>query len=61
MVPKIYVAIAYADSIHDYVSRDLMLEILTDEEGHIDWIETQLELIERIGLQNYLQAQIIEE
>lgn len=54
-------AIAYADSIHDYVSRDLMLEILTDEEGHIDWIETQLELIERIGLQNYLQAQMIEE
>ncbi|EMP4353489.1 bacterioferritin [Proteus mirabilis] len=54
-------AIAYADSIHDYVSRDLMLEILTDEEGHIDWIETQLELIERIGLQNYLQAQMIKE
>ena len=54
-------AIAYADSIHDYVSRDLMLEILTDEEGHIDWLETQLELIERLGLQNYLQAQIIEE
>ncbi|EBN0092462.1 bacterioferritin, partial [Salmonella enterica subsp. enterica serovar Virchow] len=52
---------AYADSIHDYVSRDLMLEILTDEEGHIDWIETQLELIECIGLQNYLQAQMIEE
>lgn len=54
-------AISYADSIHDYVSRDLMIEILADEENHIDWIETQLELIKRLGIQNYLQAQVIEE
>lgn len=33
-------AIAYADSVHDYVSRDMMIEILADEEGHIDWLET---------------------
>ncbi|WP_434526190.1 bacterioferritin [Photorhabdus asymbiotica] len=53
-------AVAYADSIHDYVSRDLMIDILDAEEGHIDWLETQLELIERMGLQNYTQAQILE-
>lgn len=35
-------AIAYADSVHDYVSRDMMIEILADEEGHIDWLETEL-------------------
>jgi bacterioferritin len=52
--------IAYADSIHDYVSRDLMKEILADEEGHIDWLETELSLIERLGIQNYCQAQVLE-
>ena len=49
---------AYADSVHDYVSRDMMIEILADEEGHIDWLETELDLIGKIGLQNYLQSQI---
>ncbi|OKP00701.1 bacterioferritin [Xenorhabdus eapokensis] len=53
-------AIAYADSVHDYVSRDLMIEVLTDEENHIDWLETQLELITRIGIQNYIQSQLNE-
>ncbi|MBL5906765.1 bacterioferritin [Serratia fonticola] len=52
--------IAYANSIHDYVSRDLMKEILADEEGHIDWLETELSLIERLGIQNYCQAQVLE-
>lgn len=51
-------AIAYADSVHDYVSRDMMIEITADEEGHIDWLETELDLIGKIGLQNYLQSQI---
>ncbi|MDU5369802.1 MAG: bacterioferritin [Enterobacter sp.] len=51
-------AIAYADSVHDYVSRDMMIQILADEEGHIDWLETELDLIAKIGLQNYLQSQI---
>ncbi|PKH18780.1 bacterioferritin [Enterobacterales bacterium CwR94] len=54
-------AIAYADKVHDYVSRDMMIEILADEEHHIDWIETELELIKKLGIQNYLQAQIKEE
>lgn len=54
-------AIAYADKVHDYVSRDMMIEILADEEHHIDWIETELELISKIGIQNYLQAQIKEQ
>ncbi|MEX0447059.1 MULTISPECIES: bacterioferritin [Xenorhabdus] len=54
-------AIAYADSIHDYVSRDLMIEVLADEENHIDWLETQLDLIKRMGIQNYIQAQVVEE
>lgn len=54
-------AIAYADKVHDYVSRDMMIEILADEENHIDWIETELDLISKMGIQNYLQAQIREE
>ena len=54
-------AISYADKVHDYVSRDMMIEILADEEHHIDWIETELELIRKMGIQNYLQAQIKEE
>ena len=53
--------IGCADSVHDYVSRDMMIEILRDEEGHIDWLETELDLIQKMGLQNYLQAQIREE
>lgn len=53
--------IAYADSIHDYVSRDLLKEILAEEEGHIDWLETELSLIDRLGIQNYSQAQLSKE
>jgi bacterioferritin len=54
-------AIAYADKVHDYVSRDMMIEILAEEEHHIDWLETELELIQKMGIQNYLQAQIKQE
>ncbi|MCS2151403.1 bacterioferritin [Scandinavium goeteborgense] len=54
-------AIAYADSVFDYASRDMMIKILTEEEHHIDWLETELELIQKLGIQNYLQAQIREE
>lgn len=48
-------AIAYADSVKDYVSKDLFTKILADEEGHIDYLETQLKMIEDMGLQNYIQ------
>lgn len=51
-------AISYADKVHDYVSRDMMIVILEDEEHHIDFLETELELIAKIGVQNYLQSQI---
>ena len=47
-------AIAYCEQVGDYVSRDLFAGILESEEEHIDWIETQLALMDRIGDQNYL-------
>ncbi len=57
-VPLLKTAIAYCESIQDYVSRELFEHILENEEDHIDWLETQLELIDKIGLQNYLQSQM---
>ena len=48
--------IAECESARDYVSRALLQDILDDTEEHIDWLETQLELIERVGLQNYQQS-----
>jgi bacterioferritin len=53
-------AIAYCESIGDYASRELLEEILCSEEDHIDWLETQLSLIDAVGLQNYLQSQMDE-
>ncbi|MFA7592960.1 MAG: bacterioferritin [Thiohalobacteraceae bacterium] len=57
-VPLLRDAIAHCETVRDYVSRELFEDILESEEGHIDWLETQLDLIEKIGLQNYLQSKM---
>ena len=48
-------AVAYAEKVKDFVSRDLFAKILADEEGHVDYLETQLQLLKTMGLQNYIQ------
>jgi bacterioferritin len=49
--------VAHAETVRDYVTRDLAREILADEEKHIDFLETQFEMIARMGLENYVQLQ----
>jgi bacterioferritin len=56
--PDLKKAVAECESLGDYVSRDLFQDILKSEEEHIDWLETQLKLIEQIGIQNYSQSQM---
>ncbi|MBR9908922.1 MAG: bacterioferritin [Gammaproteobacteria bacterium] len=57
-IPDLKDAIEYCESVRDYVSRDLFADILDSEEEHVDWLETQLSLIDKVGLQNYLQSQM---
>ncbi len=56
--PELRAAIAYCESCSDYVSREIFEDILEGEEEHIDWLETQLELIKKVGIENYIQSQM---
>ncbi len=57
-IPDLKAAIVFSETVNDFVSRDLFKSILESEEEHVDWLETQLSLIDRIGLQNYQQSQV---
>lgn len=54
--PDLKAAIAHCESVGDYVSRELLEDIIESEEGHIDFLETQLELMQKVGVQNWLQT-----
>jgi bacterioferritin len=56
-MPQLREAIPYCEKVRDFVTRDLFSQILEGEEEHVDFIETQLELIEKIGVENYIQLQ----
>ena len=56
--PDLKAAIAHCETVGDYVSRELLEDILESEEEHIDFLETQIELVGRVGLQNYCQSQM---
>jgi len=56
-IPDLRAGIAYCEAHKDYVTRDLFDSILVSEEEHVDWLETQLGLVEKMGLENYLLGQ----
>ena len=57
-IPDLRAGIAYCEAHKDYVTRDLFDSILVSEEEHVDWLETQLGLVEKMGVEIYLQAQM---
>ncbi len=57
-LPELQDAIEYCEGVRDFVSRDLFDSILASEEEHVDWLETQLGLIEQMGIENYTQAKM---
>ncbi len=57
-LPSLREGIAHCEKVNDFISRELLEDILESEEEHIDWLETQLQLIDQVGLQNYLQSQM---
>ena len=56
-IPQLREAIPHCEKVRDFVTRDLFSQILEGEEEHVDFLETQLELIEKIGVENYIQLQ----
>lgn len=60
-IPDLKEGIQYAEQVGDYVSRDVFKHILEAEEEHVDWLETQLTLIDKMGIENFHQAQIVKE
>ena len=57
-IPDLREAIAHCESVRDYISREILEDILESEEEHVDWLETNLELIGRVGIENYQQSQM---
>ena len=57
-IPTLRESIAHCEGAGDYVTRELFEDILEGEDEHVDWLETQIELIEKIGLENYLQSKV---
>lgn len=57
-LPTLREAIAYCEGVGDYVSRELFEKILADEEEHVDWLETQLELVDKLGAENWQQSHL---
>ncbi|MDD2725279.1 MAG: bacterioferritin [Methylovulum sp.] len=57
-IPLLREAIVYCETVKDFVSREIFEHILENEEEHVDWLETQFELIAQVGIQNYLQSQM---
>lgn len=57
-IPDLRDGIIVCESVRDFVSRDLLKSILESEEEHVDWLETQLSLIDKVGIQNYLQTKM---
>jgi bacterioferritin len=55
--PPLQEAIAHCETVRDYISREILEDILESEEEHIDWLEMQLGLVDQLGLQNWLQSQ----
>ncbi len=56
-IPLLRDGVEHCDNVRDYVSRDLLNKILANEEEHVDWLETQHDMIEQMGIQNYVQLQ----
>ena len=57
-IPALREAVTHCETVKDYVSRELFEHILESEEEHVDWLETQMQLADKVGIENYLQAQM---